>query len=591
MKIEIVLRPQSVGPVLLLLMWLAFSAPAQMFIATPQMQSSNFGLSFVRPMGSNEIVYTYLPVRSAVSQELTVRLDGGDWDTIVMGGMNYPWRDTMRAIDWSASGSLTSLGQLPDIRAQWVISAGMEGMQTVSCTASDLAAPGGNDTDVSVTAQFPLVKVTEVVWEKYHSTNLDLDACPLNGGKRIFPDKLAYDDAYPSRRDRVYVTATITPAIANIPVYFQLWDVDDPSANSGPVDDNAVGPDNRGTASLTASVSTDGSGVARATLIVSMQPGDNFRVVASCYSGAEGLGTQALADAGSDPVDGKMTEALTVWRKLWVEQDSMGAPEPLAEGAYLFDGDAALSGNSTALTANSLSDTTKDWRPGNQLSGGEVDSHTGRANALGIAIGNTISMVTTATGISIDKDSSNQVIPAGSPYAIHLDDPAPGDLPDPELSVTVDAFSECYIDVQTSGTIWDVDNLTFSRDLPGTVIQHRGSGTYEASSFWIVHIMSAYDGSNAEDNDPDGEACLRGATWTSGAECSVVYLEACRDDMAFLGYTGEEVRTICHEIGHQFGLAADTHPSDFSVMDVGGPNQTGAFNNSDKAAIRSIVFP
>jgi hypothetical protein len=78
---------------------------------------------------------------------------------------------------------------------------------------------------------------------------------------------------------------------------------------------------------------TDASGVASNYFIVTMQPGDNFRVVASCdpnfasqYQADTNSTTGGIVDTNGNPIaSGYVTEMLTVWRRLHVEVDSMAA--------------------------------------------------------------------------------------------------------------------------------------------------------------------------------------------------------------------------------------------------------------------------
>ena len=78
---------------------------------------------------------------------------------------------------------------------------------------------------------------------------------------------------------------------------------------------------------------TDASGVASNYFTVTEQPGDNFRVVASCdpsfasqYHADINSTTGGIVDTNDNPIASNyVTEMLTVWRRLHVEVDSMGA--------------------------------------------------------------------------------------------------------------------------------------------------------------------------------------------------------------------------------------------------------------------------
>lgn len=107
--------------------------------------------------------------------------------------------------------------------------------------------------------------------------------------------------------------------------------------NVGIIDNDAAGPDNRGSdpAPGRYTATTDQNGEARVTITVSMQAGNNYRAAASCledvFDAADPQVGQADADALSTNGDyaryrvpAVWSPMLTVWRKLHVEVDSMG---------------------------------------------------------------------------------------------------------------------------------------------------------------------------------------------------------------------------------------------------------------------------
>ena len=203
-----------------------------------------------------------------------------------------------------------------------------------------------------------VAKVTSVVWEEINS---DLDDNPKEGGgKRIYPDKQSRTDTID--RTTVQVRAKTFPKWNGMTVYFKSFDVDDPSSDSAPLDttDEGTPPqpsggDNRGLYSegtmnpSNGIAITDSNGEATVDFTVSMQPGNNFRVVSTCMANSMGLHlstsntyTVKHIFLGNLPVNGyAMTDMLTVWRKLHVEVDSMGAePENTT-----FDADDLLRGD------------------------------------------------------------------------------------------------------------------------------------------------------------------------------------------------------------------------------------------------------
>ena len=223
------------------------------------------------------------------------------------------------------------------------------------------------------------VTVIEYVDDQYTTGDLSHDnpddaiglAYPkFDGGWRFFPDANDYHHSDISR-NFVHVRATITPAIPNVDVFFRSFDVDDPSQSTAIDPNGTLGQDNRG--ALTSrvdlftlvdvypnewptssggsgfagvlrpiagqwnpapgniqSVKTNAKGVADVQLATSFAPGDNFRVVAATNRRAvailfannqDGLGVPIKGNVPNFP--GKVTEQLSVWRHLYIEQDKM----------------------------------------------------------------------------------------------------------------------------------------------------------------------------------------------------------------------------------------------------------------------------
>ncbi|MDW8030166.1 MAG: hypothetical protein RMK94_17445, partial [Armatimonadota bacterium] len=169
------------------------------------------------------------------------------------------------------------------------------------------------------------------------------------------------------RKAKVIVQVYDEPK-ANRTVYLRLFDPDDPSADGAPIDSSDIkdkmgnivrkGEDNfedvaggipgRGMFEASGTVDhqvlTDANGKAEAIVLLSCQPGNNFKVAGAFDEGVrnglhikEGTQEQALrvwthdnkkVPEGNEPDIQpvvRATELLTVWRRLHVEVDSMGA--------------------------------------------------------------------------------------------------------------------------------------------------------------------------------------------------------------------------------------------------------------------------
>lgn len=499
---------------------------------------------------------------------------------------------------WTTDGGTTAATDRYWVR-KWTLPADLDpGLYAAHCTIDD---PGlvADDPEGEIGVQLALAAVTEVVWQKHHATNRDLDGCPNNNGsKRIFPDKLTYNDAYPSRRDRVSVKATVEPPIAGITVYFRVWDVDDPSSTTAPVDPSGAitGPDNRGQAAwvgepigeATTTATTDSNGLATATLIVSMQPGDNYRVTAACINHSTGLGSQGSADFGLTPPVGAMTEMLTVWRSLHIERDAMGAPSP----SEIF---GVVTGNSTALSSHHtgsgyLEDDTADWGPTHsewlvtpypcdQLIGAVVDPNRSDFDPGRYVVWqNSPYTAFTLHGTPPDITANAS---SGDPYRIDTEDTDPGGaLPPAPTDTIVASLQEVYIEARFD-TGEDTSGIPFRRNgpvcpydpkLPDAhhdyhpenndycmmyfLRQYRGQSS--DSKYWAGQIVSCYEPCYALDGDPDPEHGFPGVDETrTGGVCwsgqvppiAALFVEA-TDETALLTREG----VAAHEVGHFFRI-------------------------------------
>jgi hypothetical protein len=206
---------------------------------------------------------------------------------------------------------------------------------------------------------FSVVAIQKVEWFDMDGNLLMDENTHPSGtiGVRIFPDA---DRPSGVPQDKVTVRATITPAIEDIEVHFRSIDVDDPSTSAPIVDDENLKKVNRGlpdqdgkftrTNKNVDSDMTEGNGRAEVQFQVSMSAGDNFRVIATCLpkSMIEGENVKAkqgdamasVQDAGGkdipihtagrspEPAGMMASDLLTVWRKLHIEVDSMGAIPP-----------------------------------------------------------------------------------------------------------------------------------------------------------------------------------------------------------------------------------------------------------------------
>jgi len=453
------------------------------------------------------------------------------------------------------------------------------------------------------------IKLTVYSLEKVEfETYMDNDgpdnhpSSPPNGGKRIFPDKKACDDPYPDRRKIVTVKATITPAIDNRHVYFKDFDVDDPSSDIAPIDENgSVGGDNYGGAGSlsTNDAVTNGSGEARVRFAVTMNPGDNFRIAAALSEDKLALTatTQQMADADAPPPGVKFTPMLTVWRKLHLELDSMTA------------------GLDNPVSNRNIDDTWNNT-PHTGESGAEINGwniHPDEGQYEGGTL--TVSGINFEIIDNIDDWGDDTVYVIGNicPYEDNLasftdDDICP--LPRKvDWGLMNSKFNPAYVEVVEEPGVYN-SNATFIANLTDLSVTEAVRSRTTASDYWMAQVMSCHQGEISTDGDADGVYHWHGFTSyktgdvgvkvgessPTGDNICVIYLESIRDQAAqepFLvsigwrstAYSNSDIErtTVVHEIGHVFGCVH----SDGEIMQGGPENPALDFSDVSINRIRN----
>jgi hypothetical protein len=255
-----------------------------------------------------------------------------------------------------------------------------------------LIARLASDENTKDEKQFSVVAVQKLEW-------IGTDGQPIKDknnhpdsnariGVRIFPDAMSSTGG---PQNKVKVQATIVPGVNDLEVFFRSLDVDDPSTDPV-IDPNDMSQDNHGqppdgkfegTADNPVMKKTmrmdDKKAIAEAVFEVTMQPGDNFRVVVTCMPKEMVEGNKVKARqpdqkgtvedaAGNEikdddkPAGIKATEVLTVWRMLHVEVDSMAdPPNPRAQGSDMNPERNFIQGNAFATSTNMQSIVTRLW--------------------------------------------------------------------------------------------------------------------------------------------------------------------------------------------------------------------------------------
>lgn len=526
---------------------------------------------------------------------------------------------------------LVAHAELPDC---WSLTGGSDSATPKLIREIDMSIPGIYVIDAKAGTSHRRVRVyvveLNVSFEEFVPSNLALDSCPINGGKRIFVGLKDPSDTGPtSDRSQVKIKIQTNPSLKNLSLQMKTWDVDDPSSSSSPVDSNdtgsgVVGGDNRQTQTFSISnIRTDSAGLATSNLSVSTQPGDNYKISATILTLSSM--TQAQAD-GVDALQPKfvLSEMLTVWRKLHVEVDSM----------------PAISGNSSVITVSSstlVSGTIYDLK----ISG--LSAYFTRTDSSGITPMQNGDFAYVSGGVTIycpiltytqsyfGDDTLRVFLPLGASLAgvtsgtVYDDDrkPVAGNaivtLPRiPRTNRLSTMMHEAYVDpviapYETAPyydtTVTSYVNLPNSSATTINSVAASQADLISSKHFWVVRAVSAYQPEVDDekwDHDPDGTqytlGVVAGGSTIRGA---LIFLETIRDAAASGGVTPSnlEEQTVVHEIGHLFMLehsdgknGTPGNPNDDYIMtDEFRPNMSSPPNMSfgptclDK--IRSIDHP
>jgi len=216
--------------------------------------------------------------------------------------------------------------------------------------------------------------------------------------QRVFPGARAVSGSVETNaRDMVDVEVSLSVAPpSEIKLYLKAFDVDDPTASTNVVDDETTAEDNRGTSPAQTGQFTGESGgvvellfpenvkTTNAEFQVTMQPGDNFRVVVNGDTNflATLANNDVAQDTGASEADknankqrivctnmtGSLSDqeirspgnyasdVLAVWRFLHVEVDSMAAPPTTGAEKNTVDGTlTAITGNGSVAQRAFLS--------------------------------------------------------------------------------------------------------------------------------------------------------------------------------------------------------------------------------------------
>jgi len=428
------------------------------------------------------------------------------------------------------------------------------------------------------------------------STNAALETNPGPGaGLQIFPEA---DDpgGQVGDRDKVRIVAEIFPAVPDpglqgpVKVYFRGVDVDDPSANGTPIDDETqttdncrdggcqvpgVGRINGADASAPVAVEVpNGQDRVTAEFQVSDRQGDNYRVVASTsdtWIGASNVTAKQSSASGEvihasgEPLSGgtHFTEMLTVWRTLHLEADRLDSsvlqqvgPDPTGQNIIL-DSISTI----TALRPQRLTDTSTRFTFGPPHSDhGANDSWAGAdlwPNFTGALSGTPVQVFGNSLhDLHTDPASDLTALTAvGNRYRLSDDRDVTltGRLP---FSLTSTLLAHAYIATKPLIGVDDVNflNVTFRQPMRRNLTDAELAGLRKevasSPSYWAILSVDAFEGRLVVDNDPIVEPAILGVTPAAlvGRASAGVSQLICQDGhQPIAGIFRESIRDVSEE--------------------------------------------
>ncbi|QTN33052.1 hypothetical protein HZ994_12240 [Akkermansiaceae bacterium] len=482
----------------------------------------------------------------------------------------------------------------------------------------------------------------KLVWEEIEGfDNLDTHIDPwthTEKGKRIFPGRKNPHD----NQIRHKLRLVATEGLKGIECYVKSFDIDDSTdevfdmdveGENSVIDTNGkAGDDNHPNDFLhtaksghfwdntqnkwgnnTSDKAFNVNGRAEFDYRVGMQPGDNYRAVLSVedaqgYSEVQTSNSTLPTYIGLESAQtGEIiaSESLTVWRRLWVENDSMLAigDDPSGFKENYFESEVGIPGITNSFAHTNGNDTwlvispVKDFSSFANLENSRIIFQNATQSVIESKL---VGGLTGTYHLSISGNHAN--IPNGTSFRLYDDDgygltepPLPrNDLAVAEEGFMRKLFSTSFIEIIDSGSYNKTKTVPFKVHDPllpeVQSVTSNARELVETKSFWIAPLTTAYQFNIHEDDDPKFEIPTDGATTPiNGIEQAVVYVENCREwfDNSFriaaaganpvIGNEAREdlknyiIAVAAHEIGHQPGTQdGEIHHAEKGLMRGGG---------------------
>ncbi len=482
-----------------------------------------------------------------------------------------------------------------------------------------------------------MMRVLSVVFEDNYEDQTSVNP-NAGGGLRIYPDKQSPTDNTIDRKKiniRVYTTASQAVVV----LYYKVFDLDDPSANTAPLDSNgSAGNDNRATNSnpavnLLQSIQINPFASGLIEFKTTMQPGDNFAVVASTKSDylngiivdgtnlKDANGNVINTDDGS-PEAALRTQMLTVWRRLHIEVDSLGSATGNKVTGTFPANKKISAGNKTLDVTVSPALEVNRFENGRLVIGNR---------SLSVIAATATEDANTASTVTIFNNMGSFNISAGDPFTLYddddfndndgvsLDGDDTEDIPEPDTSMLRSNDVACSS--SATGAVTQDCNafvtayVTPKYDLSGSneniafMLNHNISthptndpvptseirsffdfdnvATEASADFWTVYILGAYQYDKRADSDPYVEGGVGGVTDSLGGtgQGAILYNETGRGVEYVTGYQSRPVsraHTMTHEVGHIF----DGRHDDGGLMAPSLIRTIGTFSDTTLNKIR-----
>lgn len=374
---------------------------------------------------------------------------------------------------------------------------------------------------------------------------------------------------------------------------------------------------NRQTISVTAV--TNANGTATVNFTVTVQPGDNFAIAASTnqnqinsvsVGGTELFNGQGQNISSScDYTDSVCrSEMLTVWRRLHVEVDSMGAAQQnFVNGNFAETQNVGTSPVAVQVNTSQPLEVNR-FENGRLVSGSDsfvIDSNTANSVTIRGQSGGSVTLQNGQIFLLYDDDDFND-----NDGAI-LDGDTGEDIAEPSTSLltansddsNTNIFAPAYV-----RPVYDIvdnrDNSYFQAnvlsdsadDIRPLFVDWDSSNTNTDVEFWSVYVLGAYQHTLPEDNDPSTELFetlgivdeITGLTGDLEGSGALIFLELHSQKENSPTNPRSTAVTAGHEVGHLF---SGDHGEGGIMGDALGQMSSNQFSPATINKIRGLTHP